>query len=84
MRIDGKCGKITRLITDKSGRIETHSVEMKLDDGMMITIGVGYLACTKKFNKMTSAQMHKVCSKPFHGHKLGEHVCISTEEPLYR
>jgi hypothetical protein len=84
MRIDGKCGRITKLITDKSGRLETHSVEIMIKDVGMVTIGVGYLASSEKFNKMSVAQMKKEMKKPFHGHELGEHVCISTEEPLYR
>lgn len=83
MRIDGKCGKITKLIKTKTGKYNIYSVRIKLDKGKTIDIGVGFLSAKKDFWKLSSAQMKKITSKSFYGHKKGERVCISTEEPLY-
>lgn len=81
MRIDGKCGVITELIS--KGKYRTGIVKIKFDDGSQGEVVVGHLACSKKFSKLSSSQMGIEMKKPFHGRKVGERVCVSTEEPLW-
>jgi hypothetical protein len=83
MRIDGKCGVITKRIINKSGRFKVHSVRIKFDDGTQADVGIGLLACSEKFSKLSSRKMGIEMKKPFHGRKVGERVCVSTEEPLW-
>ena len=83
MRLDGKCGKITKRITTKKGKYKIQSVMIKLDSGKQIEIGVGLLSAPKKYYKMSSSKIKKEISKPFHGYKVGQRVCISAEEALY-
>lgn len=81
MRIDGKCGTITELIS--KGKYRTGIVRIKFDDGTHGEVGVGHLACTKEFARLSASQMEKQIRKPFHGHKVGKRVCVSKEEPLW-
>jgi len=81
MRIDGKCGTITELIN--KGKFRTGLVRIKFDDGSRGDVVVGHLACSEKFSKLSVSQMEQEIKKPFHGHKIGEHVCVSKEEPLW-
>lgn len=81
MRIDGKCGTITELIS--KGKYRTGIVRIKFDDGGQGEISVSLLACSEKFSKLTSSQMKTEMKKPFHGRRVGERVCVSTEEPLW-
>ena len=75
-RIDGKCGKIKKFTNN--------TVHIKLKNGGEITIGVGFLATPKGFNKLSVKQMKQLLAKPHLGYKKGQNVCISKEEPLYR
>jgi hypothetical protein len=81
MRIDGKCGTIIELIS--KGKYRTGIVRIKFDDGTHGDVGVGHLACNNRFNALPSSQMEKEIKKPFHGRRVGEHVCVSKEEPLW-
>jgi hypothetical protein len=81
MRIDGKCGTITELIS--KGNYRTGIVRIKFDEGGQGEVGIGHLACSKKFSKLSVSQMQKEIKKPFHGRRVGERVCVSKEEPLW-
>lgn len=85
IRVDGKCGRIVKKITSTSasGRFKVQSVNIKLDEGPVVNVGIGSLAASDKFMRMTADQMGEVLKKPFHGRRLGERVCISDEEPVY-
>ena len=74
-RIDGKCGIIKRF-SDRRAII-------RLEGGREVSVGLGFLAAPKSFDRLSANQMRKHRNKPHLGYRKRQRVCVSSEEPLY-
>ena len=78
--VSGMKGEIVGLYKEPEG---PYMFRIKLDNGNITDIGRGYISVSDEFSKMSVKDMDKVLSQPFHGHKVGDRVKISSEEPHY-